>query len=126
MKIDKSMIAEVTTGFSELKGMRKCSFGSMTEFDNAAAARFEEGGGYYKTDFTIKFVDGGVYTGRYDIGCDTDTLEEHVIASLKYSARASEKAESMSWASWARYLDGTSAMNVRAIEASLFLSKIAA
>lgn len=35
--------------------------------------------GYYKTDFTVA-IDGEEYTGRFDIGCDDDTLEAHILS----------------------------------------------
>ncbi len=38
----------------------------------------EWNGGYYKTNFTVA-IDGEEYTGRFDIGCDADTLEDHIL-----------------------------------------------
>ncbi len=40
--------------------------------------------GYYKTDFTVTFEDGEVYTGRYDIGSDLSTLDGHIKSFLAY------------------------------------------
>jgi hypothetical protein len=40
--------------------------------------------GYYKTDFVITYEDGFTYSGRYDIGADSPTLEGHVIDHLRY------------------------------------------
>jgi len=44
--------------------------------------------GYYKTDFVVVFEDGREYKGRYDIGSDYPTLEEHIISFCStYSLR---------------------------------------
>lgn len=34
--------------------------------------------GSYKTDFVVTFADGETYSGRFDIGADAPSLEEHV------------------------------------------------
>lgn len=40
--------------------------------------------GYYKTDFVVTWADGNTYEGRYDIGDDAPTLEQHIIDHLTY------------------------------------------
>jgi hypothetical protein len=38
--------------------------------------------GYYKTDFAVTFADGEKYVGRYDIGHDEPTLEDHILGFI--------------------------------------------
>lgn len=55
----------------------------------AHAIRYKiAGGGYRKTYFTIDYTDPAngepsQWTGRFDLGCDADTLAEHVIGHAK-------------------------------------------
>lgn len=89
-------IAQVHIGFSEAPGVKGMLFKGENALSaaNAYLSRVEapKGGGYYKTDFTITFEDGLEYSGRYDIGSDCPTLQEHCrnfsrrVVANKYSA----------------------------------------
>ncbi len=46
---------------------------------NELKALNREWGGYRKTKFVVS-IDGDTYTGRFDIGCDEESLEAHILA----------------------------------------------
>lgn len=46
-----------------------------------------DGGGYYKTGFRLVSPCGEEYTGRFDIGCDADTLRAHVEGFCRYVSK---------------------------------------
>lgn len=40
--------------------------------------------GYYKTDFVITYENGETYSGRFDIGCDSETLRDHILNHVSF------------------------------------------
>ena len=71
-------VTKVSIGFSESPEIiAPVEFNSLEKANSFLSKCLTPEIGYYKTDFTIHFDNGEEYKGRYDIGCDTPTLEEH-------------------------------------------------
>lgn len=114
-----SKITEVAFGFSEA-GFAPLSFEDKGEISalnqaNAFLKRVTPPElGYYKTDFKVTFADGHVYEGRYDIGSDAASIEEHVVKfctwvlSEKYAKhyKKLDAAERLWWYAMQRRFSG--------------------
>lgn len=79
-----SKVKEVEIGFSEAPGHSGRKTFLTLSAANAYLHHFGKPDlGYWKTDFKVTFEDGDVYEGRFDIGSDAPTLEQHVIHFCK-------------------------------------------
>ena len=92
MKQPLPTITSVEFGFSENPKAYNRKFSNLFSADrllyslNRDAER-ENLLGYWKTDFAIKFSDGSLYSGRYDIGADAPNLTQHLINYCSAMAR---------------------------------------
>lgn len=75
-------ILSVALPFTEADFETPMEFASLAEANAFLAKVTPPELGYYKTDFAIIWTDGAVYNGRFDIGADAPTLEEHCRAFL--------------------------------------------
>lgn len=80
-------VQSVTIGFSEAPNHAALTIFPTLADANTYLRRLSFGqkpnDGYWKTDFSIAFDDGTVYDGRFDIGADAPTLEQHCLHFCK-------------------------------------------
>ena len=78
--MSKLQVVKIETGFSEAgPEVENRTFSSFAEFNGMVnSPHLQPGQGYYKTDFVVTFEDGVQYKGRFDIGCDSETLQAHM------------------------------------------------
>lgn len=77
------MIKEIEIGFSEAPGHKRWTCKTLASANAYLWRLGKPDLGYWKTDFKITLDDGDIYEGRFDIGADAPTLEQHIIHYCK-------------------------------------------